>query len=627
MDASTDNVDDAQGPFADMDIELWALVFDHVDRLSLPALFFVSRRLCGAMRHRRLVRVASANVDRGRDGESTQVWLPAYAVHHDYIVSLIEARRPAMVRWAVDEIGCAMPPGVCRRIAATGDLALLKWARVDKGCLWDTRVFCAAILSGCVDMVQWLADNECPWRPDQILDDIRVYKRITEEMLLWLFATRDRNDWAHLFARACVATDSADGTAMAHHGDAWSEIVTATATAARMGHVGALDWLWRRHLAYGISDLPALTQDFDIVSCTWDIREAEVRRDTIKWLVDHGWTYATRIVESLACCGDLQTLVWLWSHRDRSRTGDVWSGVLYRRAALHGHVCVIEWLDAVGVSWDAGSCCDAAEGGHLDVIKWAKAKGHPWRDGICDQASRGSHLDVLVWAYEKHGCPWSERAKRKALTWATKNNRLDVMRWAFARGSPITEKAIVYAMTYYGRVDMLDWIDAHATIDWPSHRFLCGEALLSGHLDTIAWLRRRGVPWAYWHALYCNISAVMRRAIVDHGCPLNSSMCAEAAKEGDLEMLMWLRARGCPWDYRVCEYAAHGSHLAVLQWAHAQKCPWTRAIEYEARDADPEILEWIARQGDRPQPTPDDDDDALNAMLANVVAYSTTMCD
>nr|UDO47450.1 ankyrin repeat protein [Pandoravirus massiliensis] len=593
------NVNDAQGPFATMDIELWALVLDNMDRLCLPPAFFVSRRLRDAVRCRRSVCADPDRDDTDRD-DDLHTQLPAYAVHHDYVASLIEARMPAVVRWAVDAIGCAMPPGMCRRIAATGDLALLKWARVEKGCLWDEHVFCAALMSGCVDVAKWLWEAGC-YGDISILsrDDARQW--LTEEMLLWFYtASKSFGCLQQIFAQAAAAIGSVECIAMIYDDGSESTIPTVVFNATRAGHIGMLDWLWERCTTNGVSDLVARMQAHDIVSYAATIKDADVRRDTVQWLVAHGWSFTTDILVYLTDAGDLQTLMWLWTHRDPDRTHEVWSSALYRRAAMHGHLCVVTWLDAVGVLWDGNTCPEAAKGGHLGIIKWAKSRGHPWRDDICDRASRGAHLDVLKWAYEKRGCSWSERARRKACTHAAKNNNFDAMRWAFARGSRLDEKTIIYAV-YRGRVDMLDWIDAHATINWPSHHFLCGEALYAGHLDTIAWLRKRGVPWDYWETMWCNTAAIMRSAIADYGCPMEAAMCADAARVGDLKMLMWLRARGCPWDVRVCQRAARRGHLAVLQWIHTQGCPWVRDVGREALDTDPEVSHWISRQEDRPQ--------------------------
>ena len=56
---------------------------------------------------------------------------------------------------------------------------------------------------------------------------------------------------------------------------------------------------------------------------------------------------------------------------------------------------------------------------------------------------------------------------------------------------------------------------------------------------------------------------------------LGRGSCAEAAQNGNLELLKWAREHGCPWDEDIadsimrdgCALAAKGAHLEVLKWA------------------------------------------------------------
>ena len=50
--------------------------------------------------------------------------------------------------------------------------------------------------------------------------------------------------------------------------------------------------------------------------------------------------------------------------------------------------------------------------------------------------------------------------------------------------------------------------------------------------------------------------------------------CVEAARDGNLAVLMYLRTKGCPWDAETCHAAAEGGHLQVLLWAALRGCPW-----------------------------------------------------
>ena len=74
-------------------------------------------------------------------------------------------------------------------------------------------------------------------------------------------------------------------------------------------------------------------------------------------------------------------------------------------------------------------------------------------------------------------------------------------------------------------------------------------AVRNGNLDMLQWLRASGCPWNEW-------------------------TCAEAAGNGHLEVLQWLSANGCPWNKSTCLQAARNGHLEVLRWAHANGRPW-----------------------------------------------------
>src|SRR5579872_5639992 len=44
-------------------------------------------------------------------------------------------------------------------------------------------------------------------------------------------------------------------------------------------------------------------------------------------------------------------------------------------------------------------------------------------------------------------------------------------------------------------------------------------------------------------------------------------LCVNAAFEGYLNILMYLRKNGCDWDSNTCSAAASNGHLEVLKWA------------------------------------------------------------
>jgi hypothetical protein len=60
-------------------------------------------------------------------------------------------------------------------------------------------------------------------------------------------------------------------------------------------------------------------------------------------------------------------------------------------------------------------------------------------------------------------------------------------------------------------------------------------------------------------------------------------VCANAAENGNLEMLQWLRERGCPWNNYVCRSASELCHEEMLQWIHENGRPCWHKCKYTAK--------------------------------------------
>ena len=66
----------------------------------------------------------------------------------------------------------------------------------------------------------------------------------------------------------------------------------------------------------------------------------------------------------------------------------------------------------------------------------------------------------------------------------------------------------------------------------------------------------------------------MMIALQAAGCAFDATSCAAAASGGHVECLQWLRQQNCPWDTRTCKGAAGSGHLDCMQYAHEKECPW-----------------------------------------------------
>ena len=115
--------------------------------------------------------------------------------------------------------------------------------------------------------------------------------------------------------------------------------------------------------------------------------------------------------------------------------------------------------------------------------------------------------------------------------------------------------------------------------------------------------------WYYDKAIIRNDIKMLRwlKSKEAGGFGFNASLCALAAKKGNLEMLKLLRSGDlgeiCPWDIDTCKEAVKNGQLKILKWVRDKKihkediCPWgdiCTALASEMGELD--ILLWLRNE-------------------------------
>ena len=96
--------------------------------------------------------------------------------------------------------------------------------------------------------------------------------------------------------------------------------------------------------------------------------------------------------------------------------------------------------------------------------------------------------------------------------------------------------------------------DTTSTISWALEKCsenrerFCWRMARNGNLELLQFLRENGCPWDDW-------------------------TCWNAAGYGHLDCLKYAHEHGCPWDWRTCCEAAEEGKLECLQYACDNKCP------------------------------------------------------
>ena len=103
----------------------------------------------------------------------------------------------------------------------------------------------------------------------------------------------------------------------------------------------------------------------------------------------------------------------------------------------------------------------------------------------------------------------------------------------------------------------------------------CQDAAANGELAALKYLRSRNAPW-------------------------DEATCASAAWVGNLDILKWARKNGCPWDKRTCDHAARNGHLELLKWARKNGASWDEwTSSYALKDKHFKIVRYIADERER----------------------------
>ena len=122
---------------------------------------------------------------------------------------------------------------------------------------------------------------------------------------------------------------------------------------------------------------------------------------------------------------------------------------------------------------------------------------------------------------------------------------------------------------------------------WPSwwdETCFCYQVAQTNKLELLKWIREE--KKCKWDVGTINAAAEqgnleMVKYCVANECPINKWACADAARNGHLEVLKYLRETAkARWDYEVLHFAHANKQLECLRYAVEKKCPgWSDYTE------------------------------------------------
>ena len=195
-----------------------------------------------------------------------------------------------------------------------------------------------------------------------------------------------------------------------------------------------------------------------------------------------------------------------------------------------------------------------------------------------------SSISTLEIAWE-HKSSWRDYLKDETdfCYQVAKTNKLELLKWAREEKKCEWSVGPINAAALQGNLEMVKYCVAN---ECPISTWACKEAAGNGHLEVLKYLREEGkAPWgsrtAYWAAGNGHLH-ILEYLVERKYDQYNEWACANAAMNGHLDCLKYLHETAkAPWDYWAVREAHENNHPECLQYLLDNNCPLPTGWRYE----------------------------------------------
>lgn len=298
------------------------------------------------------------------------------------------------------------------------------------------------------------------------------------------------------------------------------------------------------------------------------VAEAGEQPDADLSRVMRGWRpFDTRVMDSAASAGRLDTVTFLHENRTEGCTRDAMDG-----AATNGHLSVVRLLhDNRSEGCTTKAMDGAAQHGHLDVVEFLHAnRTEGCTTNAMDLAAANGHLDVLRFLHEhrREGCTAS------AMDSAAQSGNMDVVQFLHTNRSEGCSTSAMDGAARNGHLEIVRFLHENRTEGCTTDAM--DSAALCGCLDTIAFLHE-------YRTEGCTTKAMDGAAWMGHlgviefldsnrteGCTTRAMDVAAA--NGRLDIVRFLdrhRDEGC--TAKAMDAAAARGDICMVQFLHEHR--------------------------------------------------------
>ena len=270
-----------------------------------------------------------------------------------------------------------------------------------------------------------------------------------------------------------------------------------------------------------------------------------------------------------------------------------------------GHLHILKFFDEHEFDWKNNFVCsEAAKNGHLNVLSWACSKGCPWTIHVARFATEHKHYCILEYIITDTNTNTDDHLIEIAKT-AASHGYIDVLE--FSREKGLIDIMSVFTLyetaVNHNHINVLIWLHDngyiinHHTTAIREENILCCKAAYFGHFAVLKWLKEKNYHWfalsvansaakgnrfeiLRW--IHENISTYPDYVPNIYDTIVNDYVCRYAAKNNNLEMLLWANVAGYTPTKHVIVQAIRHNNIAMFQWAIANNYPLSHKISIKA---------------------------------------------
>jgi hypothetical protein len=199
------------------------------------------------------------------------------------------------------------------------------------------------------------------------------------------------------------------------------------------------------------------------------------------------------------------------------------------------------------------------------------------------RVSQMSSISTLEFAWENKSL-WPRGWDETSFCWrVAQTNKLELLKWAREEKKCKWDRRTINAAAYQGNLEMVKYCVAN---ECPIDEWACAQAAQNGHLEVLKYLREEvKATWdsctAVWAAHNGHLH-ILEYLVERKYDKYDERACMWAAVNGHLDCLKHLHETAkAPWDSDAVRYAHKNNQTECLQYLLDNNCPLPRGWRYE----------------------------------------------